>query len=206
MGWEAHVTGDQLAQSYLDVCERGPIIAATMEEELEHPQEHMQEQIHEAAHHTQERWIFWVAMTAALLAAFAAIASSFSGHHEHEAMLNTVQASDKWNYYQAEGIKLSILEGRLEVADAVGGKTKAQSSKIKEYTDKRIKLEAEAKGLETEAGDHDAHHLIFSRSVTLFQVAIAISAISVLSRLKPFWFVSMGIGALGLVLFVYGFR
>jgi len=177
-----------------------------MDEELEHPQEHMQEQIHEQAHEARERWIFWVAMTAALLAAFAAIASSFSGHHEHEAMLNTVQASDKWNYYQAEGIKQSILEGRLEVADAVGGATKAQSSKINEYKQKRKELGAEAEQLEKEARDHDAHHLIFSRSVTLFQVAIAISAVSVLSRLKPFWFVSMAIGALGLVLFAYGFR
>ena len=35
-----------------------------MEDELEHPQEHVEEQIHEEAHHTKERWIFWVAMTA----------------------------------------------------------------------------------------------------------------------------------------------
>lgn len=177
-----------------------------MTEELEQPQEHVQEQIHEAAHHTQERWIFWVAMTAALLAAFAAIASSFSGHHEHEAMLNTVKASDKWNYFQAEGIKQSILEGRLEMADAVGGKTKAQASKIQEYKDKRKELQAQAEELEKDANEHDGHHLIFSRAVTLFQVAIAIAAVSVLSRLKPFWFVSMAIGILGFVLFIYGFR
>ena len=169
-----------------------------MEEELEHPQEHMQEEIHEEAHHTQERWIFWVAMTAALLAAFAAIASSFSGHHEHESMLDTVKASDKWNYFQAEGIKQSILEGRLEMADAVGGKTKAQASKIQEYKDKRKDLQSEAEELEKDAEAHDTHHVIFARAVTLFQVAIAISAVSVLSRLKPFWFVSIGIGAAGL--------
>ena len=166
----------------------------------------MQEQIHEQAHEAREPWILWVAMTAAVLAAFAAIASSFSGHHEHEAMLNTVQASDTWNYYQAEGIKQSILEGRLEMADAVGGASKVQADKIKHYEEKRKELKAEAERLAAEAVEHDRHHQMFARSVTLFQVAIAISAVSALTRLKPFWGLSVVIGVGGLALFLYGFK
>jgi Domain of unknown function (DUF4337) len=46
-----------------------------------------------------------------------------------------------------------------------------------------IKTEAEAK--EAESSKHMQQHVILSRGVTLFQIAIALSAIAVLTKKRP---------------------
>ena len=48
------------------------------------------------------------------------------------------------------------------------------------------------------------HHLL-ARSVTMFQIAIAVGAISALTKRKTFWFVSLVFGAVGLVLMLQSF-
>jgi hypothetical protein len=50
-----------------------------------------------------------------------------------------------------------------------------------------------------EARHHLLTHHVLARSVTLFQIAIAVGAISVLTRRRAFWFVSLAFGLLGLV-------
>jgi hypothetical protein len=41
--------------------------------------------------------------------------------------------------------------------------------------------------------------------VTIFQVAIALAAIAALARRKALWWVSLGVGALGVVFLLLGF-
>ena len=55
-----------------------------------------------------------VALTAAILAAMAAVSSMLAGHHEHDAMMHQIAASDKWNEYQAKKIKTLVREERIE--------------------------------------------------------------------------------------------
>jgi hypothetical protein len=47
------------------------------------------------------------------------------------------------------------------------------------------------------------HHQ-FARSVTILQVAIALSAIAALARRKFAWWISLAVGAAGAVFFVLG--
>ena len=54
-----------------------------------------------------------------------------------------------------------------------------------------IKKEAEAK--EAESASHMKHHVTLARSVTLFQIAIALSAIAVLTKKRPLWLVSLAL-------------
>jgi len=61
--------------------------------EEENPVEKAHEDLHEKAEHSREPWIGRVALTAALLAGIAAIASSLSGHHESEGILEQIKAS-----------------------------------------------------------------------------------------------------------------
>src|ERR1700712_5745257 len=91
-------------------------------EEFDSHTEHASEQAHEAAHESREQWITGVALTAAILAAFAAINSMLSGHHEHEAMMEQMQATDEWSYYQAKGIKTIIRENHIEDLQNAGEK------------------------------------------------------------------------------------
>jgi uncharacterized membrane protein YcjF (UPF0283 family) len=82
-------------------------------EEAEVPLEHLHEKAHETAEHSRETWIAWVALSTAILAVLAAIASLLSGEHANEAMLNQIEASSQWSYYQAKSIKAAVLDAKI---------------------------------------------------------------------------------------------
>ena len=48
-------------------------------------------------------------------------------------------------------------------------------------------------------------HQVFARSVTMFQIAISMGAISALTRRKRFWLVSLGCGVIGLIFFIQSY-
>ena len=85
-------------------------------EESEVPLEHLHEHVKETAEHSGAAWISWVALSTALLAVLAAIAGLLSGKHVNEAMMNQIEASDQWNYYQAKSIKASVLDAKMSLA------------------------------------------------------------------------------------------
>ena len=79
-----------------------------MPEEIEVPTEHLHETIHEAAegHHPHMAGFnMQVALSTAILAVVAAVSALFAGHAANEAVLEQIEASDKWNFYQAKSIK-----------------------------------------------------------------------------------------------------
>jgi hypothetical protein len=51
---------------------------------------------------------------------------------------------------------------------------------------------------------HSDEHAVLAKCVTLFQVAIAIGAISIITKRKALWLGSMGFAAVGAVFFVMG--
>ena len=65
-------------------------------EEIEPPTEQVQEEIHHHAHESRERWISYVALSSALIAALAAVCSLLAGHHANEGMLEQISSSNKW--------------------------------------------------------------------------------------------------------------
>src|SRR6478672_9322706 len=81
--------------------------------EIEVPIEKIQEDINHAAHHADSasaKMMNRAALLSAFLAVFAAISALFAGHYANEAMIEQIQSSDQWSYYQAKGIKLSLAE------------------------------------------------------------------------------------------------
>src|SRR6184192_4081000 len=87
-------------------------------EESEVPLEHLHEQVKETAEHSGAVWISWAALSTAVLAVLAAIAGLLSGHHVNEAMMNQIEASDQWNYYQSKSIKASVLDAKMSLDGA----------------------------------------------------------------------------------------
>jgi hypothetical protein len=87
-------------------------------EEAEVPLEHLQEHVHHSAEHSGERWISWVALSTAILAVLAAIAGLLSGRYVNEAMMNQIEASDQWSYYQAKSIKAAVLDAKTSLGAA----------------------------------------------------------------------------------------
>jgi len=163
-------------------------------EESEVPLEHLHEQVHHGAEHSGETWISWVALSTAILAALAAIAALLSGRHVNEAMMNQIEASDQWNYYQAKGIKAAVLDAKMSLA---GAPNESDQSKRDRYENEQEKIKSEAEHKEAAAKANFHEHEVFAGGVTMFQIAIAIAAISVLTRRRPFWIVSLLFGAVG---------
>ncbi|HEV2803846.1 MAG TPA: DUF4337 domain-containing protein [Chthoniobacterales bacterium] len=170
-------------------------------EEAEVPLEHLHEQIHHHAEHGGERWISWVALSTAILAVLAAIAGLLSGKHANEAMMSQIQVSDQWSYYQAKSIKASVLDAKMTLTDSATEKDKEKAAK---YQEEQAEIKQEAEHKEAEARSNFHKHEIFARGVTMSQIAIAIAAISALTRRRPFWLVSLVFGAIGFVFLVLG--
>jgi hypothetical protein len=175
-------------------------------EEIEVPLERSQEDIHEAAHHAKENWIGRVALFSALVAVCAAIAALLAGHNSNEAMIAQIKSSDNWGYYQAKGIKHAVLQSRITLLQELG-KTppKADVDKLEAYKDDQDSITEKAKELEAESEAHLRTHEILAKAVTLFQISIAIAAISVLTRRRRFFFVSIGISLIALFFFIQSF-
>jgi hypothetical protein len=176
-----------------------------MPEEIEVPSEHLHETIEEEAHKAHggdhapgPRWIAQVALSSALIAVLAAVGALLAGHYANEAMLEQMRATDQWAYYQAKGIKSSVAQSKLDILQAFDKeRNDKDEEKVKEYAREQKEIEEKGKELERESEHHMQQHSVLARSVTTFQIAIAMAAISVLTRIKKLWFVSLLLGAAG---------
>jgi hypothetical protein len=175
-----------------------------MPEEIEVPTEHLHEKMEEEAHE-KGGWIAKVAVSSALLAVAAAISALLAGHHANEAMLEQMKATDQWAFYQAKGIKSSVTQSKLDMLDALGKPASAdERAKVSKYTDEQKQIEDQGHELEHSSAQHMERHGSFARAVTLFQIAIALGAISVLARRPPLWVGSLVLGGVGMGYLVLG--
>jgi Domain of unknown function (DUF4337) len=175
-------------------------------EEPEVPTEHLHEEINHQAEHGGERWILGVALSSALLASFAAVASMTSGHYSTEAMVSQIESANQWSYFQSKSIKEAQLRSKMELLDALGKPgSDGDKAKATEYQNEKAEIQKKAEELGKEAQHYLHTHHLLARSVTMFQIAIAVGAISALTRRKTFWFVSLVFGAVGLVLMAQSF-
>jgi len=168
-------------------------------EEAEVPLEHLHEQVKDTAEHTGVTWISWVALSTAILAVLAAIAGLLSGEHSNEAMMNQIESSDQWNFYQAKSIKASVLDAKMSLT---GAPNESDQSKRDRYEKEQEQIKSEAERKEAAAKSNFHKHEVFARGVTMFQIAIAIAAISALTKRRKFWIVSLLFGAVGCVFLV----
>jgi hypothetical protein len=182
------------------------------------------EKLHEAIHEEMEKeggsFLKRIALTTAVLAAFAAVAALQAGSTVNEALVLKTEstklqalASDQWSYYQAKGVKALVEEASRNAWEAAGKVPPEQLGKnIARYKDEQaeIKKLAEEREKERDEKSAEADHLLhthhrFANSVALFQVSIALGALAALTRNKPIWIASMGLGLSGIGLFVFSF-
>src|SRR6266567_4329823 len=160
-------------------------------EEAEVPLEHLHEHVQHSAEQSGEAWISWVALSTAVLAVFAAIAGLLSGKHANEAMMNQIEASDQWSFYQAKSVKAALLDAKMSLATVTDEEEQTE-----------IKSEAERKQADAKSNFH--RHEVYARGVTMFQIAIAVAAISALTKKRRFWIVSLVFGSIGCIFVLLG--
>ena len=188
-----------------------------MPEELEVDTDKLHEAIHEELEHEGGRFLRRIALTTAVLAAFAAVASLEAGSTVNEALLlkteatrAQAEASDQWAFYQAKGIKAAVLEASRSAWLAQGKDAPAEAEQtIARYASEQEDIQKQAHEREQVRDDAsaEADHLLtrhrgFAYAVTLFQIAIALGAIAALTRTQIVWVGSLLAGGVGIVLFL----
>lgn len=152
-----------------------------------------------------KRFMSWVAVTTAVLATLASIASMFSTSHLNQAMLDQIKSADQWSFFQAKGVKLAVLESKMELIGQLGKAGEAGDlERAARYKKEQEEIKARAEKHEEEAGDHRKRHGTLGRASTAYQVAIALAAIALLVRKPVMWWLSMALGAVGTGFLVVG--
>src|SRR5438093_5229388 len=117
-------------------------------EESEVPLEHLHEPVKDSAEHSGDPWISRVALSTAVLAVLAAIAGLLSGRYVNEAMMNQIEASDQWSYYQAKSIKASVLDAKMSLAPTP---SESDQSKRDRYEEEQEEIKTDAERTEAAA-------------------------------------------------------
>ncbi len=179
----------------------------------------LKEQLDKSAEDVRGGWLTYLALTTAIIAVLAAIASLESGTYsnsalleKNEAVLLQAKASDQWAYYQAKGIKRNISSAEADELQSLNAQTSAEARKEADrYGTEQDEISKAAKDLEKQVTEHSEaseremeHHHRFAYAVTTFQVAIALSAIAAITRRRMLWIVGLGISIVGLLCFVDG--
>ncbi len=161
-----------------------------------------------------------IALTTAVIAALAAIASLEAGGTVNEALaLKTeatrlqAEASDQWAYYQAKGLKATVIAAQRNVWAALDKPAPAElANEVTRYSDDQAKSREKAEALERERDAKSAEadvlmhrHHYFADSVALLQVSIALGAVAALARKRVVWLGSVLLGVCGVGLFALAF-
>ena len=146
-----------------------------------------------------------VALSTAVLAALAAVVSLLAGDHANEAMISQMKASDQWAFFQSKSIKAALLTSKTELLAAQGQKiSEKDQAKIEKYAEEQKEIEKEARELQEEAEKHlSKHKLLAPADHDVSGIAIAVGAISALTKKKIFWGISLLFGLAGLGFFAF---
>ena len=180
------------------------------------------ENLHEAIKEELEReggsFLKQIAITTAILAVLAAIASLQAGATVNMALVLKTEAtrlqseaSDQWAYYQAKGIKAAVQEASRTAWLAIGKEPPvAYEEKMQRYVEEQKEIQDKAREKERERderlkeSDHLLHkHHGFASAVALFQVSIALGAVAALTRYRLVWLASLLAGGVGILFFAW---
>jgi hypothetical protein len=172
----------------------------------------------------REAWTKYTAISLVFIAVLAAIATQWSGKYSSRVLTNLndstfyqAEASDQWSYYQAKSIKQNLYEAMRELETAgetsnpAGRQTReAFEAKIAKYKADEAQIMAEAKKLEqqrndarTRASAASEHGSGMGNAIAIFQIAIALGSICLVTKRKPLWFLSLLLAALATVKMVH---
>src|SRR6266550_4191150 len=124
-------------------------------EDPEVPTEHLHEEMQHHAEQGGSRWVLGVALSSALLASLAAVASLQAGHSSNEAMISQIESANEWSHFQSKSIKEAQLRSKLDILDALGKPAlEADKSKVVEYQNDKQAIQKKAEDFEQAAKYH----------------------------------------------------
>jgi hypothetical protein len=191
-----------------------------MPEEAEIDTEQLRDKIDKEIERDGGVFLRKIALTTAVLAALAAIASLRAGATVNEALVLKTEAtrlqaqtSDQWAYYQAKGLKAAVSQSTADILQRLGpGGPSPVRGEAARYAAQQDTIRRQARALEKERDERSRQadsllkqHHVYAASVALLQIAIALGAIAALTRSRFVWFGSIATGLIGAILFGLGF-
>jgi peptidoglycan hydrolase CwlO-like protein len=153
----------------------------------------------------REAWTKYVSLTVVFFAVIASIASQWGGKYSSMTQMSQAQASDQWNFYQAQSVKQHMFElTRKQVArnatDADAAKTQKEfDDKIADYNARKLKIKEDAERLESRRDMASQIGGKLGLAVSCLSVGIATASLCLLTKKKPLWFCSMVFAAIGVI-------
>jgi hypothetical protein len=180
------------------------------EYEVHGPHDHA---VEHAGHHDADPFASRMAVMTAILATIGALCAYQSGNSENlalfyknEAAIKKTEASNQWNYYQAKGEKQNLAE--LGAALSAGNSDAHAKflADVDKYKQQKAPIREKAEAIEKEVVDNDSRsetllhgHHRWAQATLLIQVAIALSAITLLTRKNWLRNLSFAVAAAGVV-------
>lgn len=151
-------------------------------------------EVEHVAQHGGDSFTSRLAVLTAILSTIGAIFGYMGGHsqnaallYKNEAAIQKTSASNQWNYYQAKSNKQNLAE--LSVTLTSGEAQEKFKAAVERYKQEKEEIKAEADKLEAAAKEADRKsevemhvHERWALATTLIQIAIALSAITLLTR------------------------
>jgi hypothetical protein len=165
---------------------------------------------HAAKHGEADAFAGRVAVTTAVLATVGALMAYQGGAtqanaalYKNNAAIKKTEASNQWNYYQAKSSKQNLAELAQALVSTPDKQEfyKQESARYdqekKDIKSKAEELEAESKEWDHQSDEQLHQHHRWAQATTALQIAIAMSAIALLTRRSWLLWGVYGVGALG---------
>ncbi len=174
-------------------------------------------EVEHVAHNGGDAFTSRLAVLTAILSTIGALFGYMGGHsqnsaliYKNEAAIQKTSAANQWNYYQAKSNKQNLAE--LSITLTNGETQEKYRQEVTRYKQEKEEIKVEAEKLEKLAKAADAKselemhvHERWALATTLLQIAIAMSAITLLTRKR--WLLGgvYGASAIGLGIGVMGY-
>lgn len=171
------------------------------------------QELEEQTEKARENSLRPVSFTMSVLAVLVAV-TTVLGHRTHtEAVLQQTRASDQWNLYQAKKIRQYNTEltvdmlSALPVSDpATAAKiTDAYKSHLQKWNDDLNEEQTKAMELEKEVRLSERHADRFDLGEALLEIGLVVTSITLLTRLRAYWYLGMAFGAVGTAIAAWAF-
>jgi hypothetical protein len=189
------------------------------EYEVHGPHDHAVEQAAHGGHGEGDGFSGRIAVTTAILATIGAVFSYEGGSTEglalfykNEAAIRKTEAANQWAYYQAKGEKQNLAElGTVLTASDPKASAKFAAD-VDKYKQQKEPIRAKAEALEKSVEEADRlsekelhlHHR-WAEATTLTQIAIALAAITLLTRRKWLQTAVFGVAGVGALVGIAAF-
>jgi hypothetical protein len=171
------------------------------------------QELEEQSEKARENSLRPVSFTMSVLAVLVAV-TTVIGHRTHtEAILEQARASDQWSLYQAKKIRqyntglTADLLSTLPIRDPDSAKkiTDTYKAHLAKWNDDLNEEEAKATELEGEVRKSERHADRFDLGEALLEIGLVITSITLLTRLRAYWYLGMAFGAAGVLIAAWAF-